>query len=113
MNKTFSASLSACLIALAAGTSATAFAADDAASAAMLTKPEAKSLKATSEGDYKARKNIAEAQENLDKADCKANLDGSVKRACNKSAKAAAKSTKADANLVHEAEEKAIKNAKP
>ena len=109
MNKT----LSTLLLALAASACATAYAADSAAGGAMLTQQEAKSLKATSEGDYKARKNIAEAQENLDKADCKANLDGSTKRACNKSAKAAAKSTKADANLVHEAEEKVIKNNKP
>ena len=48
----------------------------------------------------------------LDKADCKTALEGSAKRACDKSAKAGAKGTKADAKMVHEVEEKAIKDAK-
>ena len=101
--------LSTLVLALAAGVSITAYAADDTAA---VTKQEAKSLKATSEGDYKARKNIAEAKEDLNKADCKANLEGSTKRACDQSAKANAKARKADAKLVHEAEEKAIKDVK-
>ena len=83
-------------------------AADDAA----VSKSEAKDLKTQSEAQYKARQKVAEAKEDLDKADCKTSLSGSAERACKKSAKAAAKSRKADAKTVHEAEEQAIKDSK-
>ena len=77
-----------------------------------VSKNEAKDLKTKSEAQYKAREKVAEAKEDLDKADCKTSLSGSAERACKKSAKAAAKSRKADAKTVHEAEEQAIKDAK-
>ena len=54
---------------------------------------------------------LAEANEDLNKADCKNSLDGAAKRACEKSAKMQAKSEKADAKTVHEQEKKAISNA--
>ena len=76
-----------------------------------LARTEARDLKVQSEADYNARKKVTEANEVLNKADCKSALDGSAKRACEKSAKAAAKSHKADAKTVHEIEEKAIKDA--
>ena len=56
---------------------ATAFAMTaGAAEPATITKDEAKSLKAQSEGQYKARKNVAEANEDLNRADCKSALEG-------------------------------------
>lgn len=108
MNRnTFLAALAtACALGLPA-----AHAADDAASAPGLSKDDAKSLKTQSEGEYKARKKVAEANEALDRADCKAALDGAAKRACEKSAKAGAKSVKASAKMAHEIEEKQIKDA--
>lgn len=103
--------LAALATALALGLPA-AHAADDAASApAGLSKDDAKGLKTQSEGQYKARKKVAEANEALDRADCKTALDGSAKRACEKSAKAGAKSVKASAKMAHEIEEKQIKDA--
>jgi DNA-directed RNA polymerase subunit K/omega len=92
---------------------ATAFAMTaGAAEPATITKDEAKSLKAQSEGQYKARKNVAEANEDLNRADCKSALEGSAKRACEKSAKHTAKSDKAATKAVHEVEEKKIDAAK-
>ena len=79
---------------------------------ATLSQSEAKDLKTQSESQYKARKKVAEANEELNKGDCKTALEGSAKRACERSAKAAAKSHKADAKTVHEAEEAAIKDGK-
>ena len=57
-----------------------------------LARSEAKDLKIQSEADYKARKKVAEANEVLNQADCKTALEGSAKRACEKSARMAAKS---------------------
>ena len=72
---------------------------------------EAKDLKTQSEAQYKARKNVAEANEDLSKGDCKTDLEGSAKRACNKAARAAAKRDKAAAKLLHEKEEQQIRDA--
>jgi hypothetical protein len=69
-----------------------------------LTHSEAKDAKIESKGDYKARKNIAEANHDLNKADCKVSSDGSVKRACEADARAQEKKDKADANLIHKTE---------
>jgi hypothetical protein len=84
----------------------------DAPAGTGISKAETKDLKTQSEAQYDARKKVAEANETLNKADCKSALDGAAKRACESSAKAAAKSQKADAKTVHEVEEKAIKDAK-
>lgn len=97
---------------IAAAATAFSLAAGAADPAATLTKDEAKVLKAQSDGQYKARKNVAEANEDLNRADCKSALEGSAKRACEKSAKHAAKSDKAAAKAVHEIEEKKIDAAK-
>lgn len=102
-------------------TKATAFIAAAAASFCLgaiaaeptLTKDEAKDLKTQSDAQYKARKNVAEANEDLNKGDCKTALEGSAKRACEKSAKATAKSDKANAKTVHEMEKQTIKNNAP
>ena len=95
-------------VALAAACSLTlAHAADP-----VLSKDEAKDLKTQSEAQYKARQKVAEAKEDLNKADCDVSLKGSAERACKKSAKAKAKSAKADAKTAHEAEEQAIKDGK-
>ncbi len=69
-----------------------------------VTKSEAKDLKTESKADYKARKNIAEANHDLNKADCKVNTSGAVERACKADARAAEKKEKADAKLVHKQE---------
>ena len=110
MNKLFSTPLA--VIATSLCLSAGAADNDKAATAPGLARTEAKDLKTQSEANYNARKKVAEANEVLNKADCKTALEGSAKRACEKSAKAAAKSHKADAKTVHEIEEKAIKDAK-
>jgi len=69
-----------------------------------ITKSQAKDLKTESTADYKARKNIAEANHDLNKADCKVNADGAVERACKADARAQEKKEKADAKLIHKQE---------
>jgi len=69
-----------------------------------ITKSQAKDLKTESTADYKARKNIAEANHDLNKADCKVNADGAVERACKADARAQEKKEKADAKLIHKEE---------
>ena len=69
-----------------------------------ISKSQAKDMKIESKADYKARKNIAEANHDLNKADCKVSSDGSVERACKADARAQEKKDKADANLIHKQE---------
>jgi hypothetical protein len=69
-----------------------------------VTKSQAKDLKIESKADYKARKNIAEANHDLNKADCKVNADGAVERACKADARAQESKDKADAKLIHKQE---------
>jgi hypothetical protein len=69
-----------------------------------ITKSQAKDMKIESTADYKARKNIAEANHDLNKADCKVGSDGAVERACKSDARAQEKKDKADANLIHKQE---------
>ncbi len=85
-----------------------AYAAADAASAP-LTRQEAKDLKTESDAAYKARKKVAEANQDLNKADCEVTADGSTERACKKDARAQKNKDKADAKVIHEAEKDAIK----
>ena len=73
-----------------------------------ITKSEAKDLKTESKADYKARKNIAEANHDLNKADCKVNADGAVERACKADARAQERKDKADAKLIHKSEQQDI-----
>ena len=73
-----------------------------------ITKSEARDLKTESKADYKARKNIAEANHDLNKADCKVNSDGAVERACKADARAQEKKEKADAKLIHKTEQQDI-----
>lgn len=65
---------------------------------------QAKDLKTESKAEYKARKNIAEADHDLNKANCKINSDGAVERACKADARAQESKDKADANLIHKSE---------
>src|ERR1700712_3620452 len=69
-----------------------------------ISHSEAKDLKTQSKADYKARKNIAEANHDLNKADCKVSTDGAVERACKADARAQEKKDKADAKLIHKQE---------
>jgi hypothetical protein len=71
---------------------------------------EAKDAKVHSKAEYKARKKIAEANKDLNKADCETSANGSVERACKKEAKAAAKHEKAEAKTTYETEKKQIKD---
>ncbi len=73
-----------------------------------ITKSQAKDLKTESKADYKARKNIAEANHDLNKGDCKVNTDGAVERACKADARAQEKKDKADAKLIHKTEQQDI-----
>ncbi|MED5621648.1 hypothetical protein [Ideonella sp. BN130291] len=82
----------------------------DAASAPALTKQEAKDAKTQSDAAYKARKDVADANHELNKGDCEVAADGSVERACKKDAKAVKKQEKAEAKVIHEAEKDAIKS---
>ncbi len=75
-----------------------------------VSRDEAKDLKARSDAEYKARKNLAEANHDLNKGDCKATTDGAVERACKGDARAIERKDKADAKLIH-TQEKADINA--
>lgn len=88
---------------------ATAHAQDGAPSAPALSKQEAQDLKTGSTATYKARKEVADANHELNKGDCEIGADGGAERACKKAAKAQAKTDKAQAKAVHEAEKDAIK----
>ena len=69
---------------------------------------EAHDLKVQSKAEYKARKNIAEANHDLNKADCKVNSDGAVERACKADARAQERKEKADAKLIYKQEKQDI-----
>ena len=73
-----------------------------------VTHKEAKDLKTESKADYKARKNIAEANHDLNKGDCKVHTEGAVERACKADARAQEKKEKADAKLIHKTEQQDI-----
>ena len=72
---------------------------------------EAKDAKTHSKAEYKARKKVADANKDLNKADCETSADGSVERACKKEAKATAKQDKAEAKTLYETEKKQIQDA--
>lgn len=71
--------------------------------------PEAKDAKTHSKAEYKARKKIADANKELNKADCETSADGMAEHACKKGARAGAKQEKAEAKMLHENEKKQIK----
>ena len=71
--------------------------------------PAAKDQKTQVDAEYKARKKVADANKDLNKADCETSLEGATKRACKKTARAEAKEEKAAAKTVHEAEKADIK----
>lgn len=75
-----------------------------------LTKGEQKDLKVQSTADLKARKKIADANLDENKAACENAAYGSLEHACKKDAKAQANKDKADAKVIHEAEKVDIKN---
>jgi hypothetical protein len=70
---------------------------------------EAKDAKVHSKAEYKARKKIADANKDLNKADCETSSDGMAEHACKKEARATAKQEKAAAQVIHENEKKEIK----
>jgi hypothetical protein len=76
----------------------------------VISKQEAKDLKTQSKGEYEARKDIADANHELNKADCEVSADGSAERACKKEARAVQKAQKAEAKQLHEEDKQAIKD---
>jgi hypothetical protein len=70
---------------------------------------EGKDAKETSKGEYKARKKVADANKELNKADCEVSANGMAEHACKKHARAQAKEEKAEAKMIHENEKKDIK----
>jgi hypothetical protein len=99
-------SLKAILVTTATAFSLAAYAADTT----VAPSHEAKDLKTESKADYKARKNITEAQKELDLADCKTSgLESKDERDCKKSAKDAAKDAKHHAKEIHKQEKADIK----
>lgn len=71
----------------------------------------AKDAKDHSKAEYKARKKIADANKELNKADCETSTDGMAEHACKKGARAGAKQEKAEAKQVYETEKKQIKES--
>jgi hypothetical protein len=69
----------------------------------------AKDAQTHSKAEYKARKKIAEANQDLNKAECETSADGSVERACKKEAKASSKQDKAEAKTIYETEKQQIR----
>jgi hypothetical protein len=74
-----------------------------------INKQEAKDLNTQSKAEYEARKDLADANHELNKADCEITADGSAERACKKEARAARKAQKAEAKQIHENDKDAIK----
>jgi hypothetical protein len=121
MNKTLLASLVAavmtCGVAAHAQTAApnsvergnVGNAANPMASPGGLTQ-EGKDAKEHSKAEYKARKKIAEANKELNKADCETSSNGMAEHACKKNARATAKQEKAEAKMIHENEKKDIRD---
>ncbi|WP_298233426.1 hypothetical protein [uncultured Azohydromonas sp.] len=75
----------------------------------VINKQEAKDLNTQSKAEYEARKDLADANHELNKADCEITADGSAERACKKEAKALRKAQKAEAKQIHEGDKQAIK----
>jgi hypothetical protein len=74
-----------------------------------LLTQEGKDAKAQAKGEYKARKKIADANKELNKADCEVSTNGMAEHACKKAARAGAKQDKAEAKMQYENEKKDIK----
>jgi hypothetical protein len=70
---------------------------------------EGKDAKEQAKGEYKARKKVAEANKELNKADCETSANGMAEHACKKHARAQAKEEKAEAKMIYENEKKDIK----
>jgi len=78
-----------------------------------LTSEQARDLKTESKAEYKARKKVAEAQQDLDVADCKtSNLDSKTERDCKHDAKQISKESKKEAKQIYKDEKADIKAMK-
>lgn len=77
--------------------------------APVINKQEAKDLHTQSKAEYEARKDVADANHELNKADCEVTADGSAERACKKEAGAIRKAQKAEAKQRYESDKDAIK----
>lgn len=70
---------------------------------------EGKDAKEQAKGEYKARKKVADANKELNKADCEVAANGMAEHACKKHARTQAKEEKAEAKMIYENEKKDIK----
>lgn len=70
---------------------------------------EGKDAKEQAKAEYKARKKVAAANKELNKADCEVSSNGMAEHACKKHARAQAKEEKAEAKMIYENEKKDIK----
>jgi hypothetical protein len=77
-----------------------------------ISRGEARDMKNEAKAEYKAQKKVADANKELNKAECETNLDGATERACKKTAKKAAETDKAAAKTVYKAEKEDIKDQK-
>lgn len=76
-----------------------------------LTSQEARDLKTQNKADYKAHKKVADANKDLEVADCKtAGLEAKDERDCKHDAKLNAKATKHDAKEVYKDNKAGIKS---
>lgn len=77
-----------------------------------ISRGQARDMKNEAKAEYKAQKKVADANEELNKAECETNLDGGTERACKKTAKKAAETDKAAAKTVYKAQKQDIKDQK-
>ena len=73
-----------------------------------ISADQAHDLRTQSKADYKARKKVADANYQLNKADCEQSTSGALYRACKADAKQQARKDKADARMIHEREKAGI-----
>jgi type IV secretory pathway VirB10-like protein len=109
MNKKLLATMIAATLSYGVASAQTTTPDDPMAAKPAVPSQEAKDAKVHSKAEYKARKKIADANKDLNKADCETSSDGMAEHACKKEARATAKQEKAAAQVIHENEKKEIK----
>jgi hypothetical protein len=77
-----------------------------------ISRGQARDMNNEAKAEYKAQKKVADANKELNKAECETNLDGGTERACKKTAKKAAETDKAAAKTVYKAQKEDIKDQK-
>jgi len=109
MNKSFAALAATAAACFSLGAFAQADATVTTTTAAPLTRAQVQDAKNQADAHYDAAKKVADAREDLNKANCESALDGAQERACKDAAKAEAKKEKADAKMQREDTKASIK----